>query len=84
MNVFIAGGGRVGYHLARLLCTEGHDVTILETDANQLEHIDYALDARTVRGDASDVITLKSAGCADADLFLAAFEETLNEIDGAA
>lgn len=72
MNVFIAGGGRVGYHLARLLSAEGHDVTVLETDANQLEHIDYALDVRTMAGNATDVLTLKSANAGNADLFLGA------------
>ncbi len=47
MNIFIAGGGRVGFHLARLLSAEKHDVTVIETDRNQVEHVDFSLDVRT-------------------------------------
>lgn len=71
MNVFIAGGGRVGFHLARLLVSEGHGVTVLESDTNRLEQIDYALDVQTVQGSAADILTLKSANAGDADLFFA-------------
>ncbi|MCH7960340.1 MAG: Trk system potassium transporter TrkA [Candidatus Hydrogenedentes bacterium] len=72
MNIFIAGGGRVGFHLARLLSAEKHDVTVIESDRAQLEHIDYSLDVSTVAGNMLDVILLKSSGVGDADLFLAA------------
>ena len=72
MNIFIAGGGRVGFHLARLLSAENHDVTVIESDRAQLEHIDYSLDVRTVAGNMLDVILLKSSGAGEADLFLAA------------
>lgn len=72
MNIFIAGGGRVGFHLARLLSAEHHDVTVIELDPNQLEHIDYSLDVSTIQGNAGDVLLLKSAGVGAADLFLGA------------
>lgn len=71
MNIFIAGGGRVGFHLARLLAGENHDITVIESDPNQLEHIDYALDVSTIAGNAADVLLLKSADVGAADLFLA-------------
>ena len=71
MNIYIAGGGRVGFHLARLLSMEGHDVTVIETDQNQIEHIDYSLDVGTLRGNATDVVVLKRANVGAADLFLA-------------
>ncbi len=71
MNIFIAGGGRVGFHLARLLSTEHHDVTVIESDHNQMEQIDYALDVSTVEGNAASVLTLKTAGVAKGDLFVA-------------
>lgn len=71
MNVFIAGGGRVGFHLARLISAEGHDVTVIECDQNQLEHVDYSLDVSTVSGDAGDVLLLKTIDAGAADLFLA-------------
>jgi len=72
MNIFIAGGGRVGFHLARLLSAEKHDVTVIEKDPNQVEHVDYSLDVRTVQGRAEDILHLKSLDAGSADLFIAA------------
>jgi trk system potassium uptake protein TrkA len=71
MNIFIAGGGRVGFHLARLLSTEHHDVTVIEADHNQMEQIDYALDVSTIEGNAASILTLKTAGVGKGDLFVA-------------
>lgn len=71
MNIFIAGGGRVGYHLARLLSAENHDVTVIEADADQVELIDYSLDVGTVLGNAADILLLKSLNAGESDLFLA-------------
>ena len=72
MNIFIAGGGRVGFHLARLLSEEKHDVTVIEVDQNQVEHVDYSLDVSTVQARAEDVIQLKALDAGSADLFVAA------------
>jgi trk system potassium uptake protein TrkA len=72
MNIFIAGGGQVGFHLARLLSAERHNVTVIEVDPNQVEHIDYSLDVSTVAGRSEDVMTLKSIDAGSADLFIAA------------
>lgn len=72
MNIFISGGGRVGYHLARLLSEDKHDVTIIEQNRDLLERIDYSLDVRTVHGNSADVLLLKSAGAGNADLLVAA------------
>ena len=71
MNIFIAGGGRVGFHLARLLSKERQDVTVIESDRDQLEQIDYALDVSTVRGDGSSVMLLQSLGVGAAEIFVA-------------
>ena len=71
MNIFIAGGGRVGFHLARLLCAEGRDVTLLDRNPQRREEIDFDLDARTVVGDCTSVLLLQSLNAGDADLFIA-------------
>lgn len=70
MNVFIAGGGRVGYHLARLLSSEHQNVTVIESDRDALEQIDYALDVSTVAGDGSNAMLLQSIGVGTATLFV--------------
>jgi trk system potassium uptake protein len=71
MNIFIAGGGRVGYQLARLLAKDNHNVTVIEADQNQVDHIDYSLDVSTVTGRSQDVLLLQQLGVSDADLFIA-------------
>lgn len=71
MNIFIAGGGRVGFHLARLLSKENHHVTVIESDRNQVENVDYTLDVSTICAAAQDVLTLQERGVPEADLFLA-------------
>jgi len=70
MNVFVAGGGRVGFHLARLMSNENLNVTVLEEDPIRVEHIDFSLDVRTIRGNGSSVLLLQEAGVAAADLFV--------------
>lgn len=70
MNIIVAGGGRVGYHLARLLSGEKQDVTVIEADKDMLEQIDYALDVNTVEGDGSNAMLLQSIGVGMADLFV--------------
>ena len=37
MNIIIAGNGKVGATLTRLLSAEGHDITLIDTDAQVLE-----------------------------------------------
>lgn len=69
MNIFIAGGGRVGYHLARLLSSEDQDVTVIENDMNQIEKIDV-LDCSTIAGDGRSILLLQSLGVGAADLFV--------------
>lgn len=71
MNIFIAGGGRVGFHLARLLSAERQDVTVIESDASRLEEIDYALDVSSVAGDGTSVLLQQSLGVSESRLFVA-------------
>jgi trk system potassium uptake protein len=71
MNIFIAGGGRVGYHLARLLSSELQDVTVIEQNPDQIEQIDYALDVSTAQGDGSSVLLQQALNVGAAELFVA-------------
>lgn len=71
MNIFIAGGGRVGYHLARLLSSEHQNVTIIEADRDQGEQLDYALDIGVMIGDGSSVMLQQQLGVGTADIFFA-------------
>lgn len=70
MNIFVAGGGRVGAHLARLLTVERHDVTVIESDPVKVETLDLSLDVRTVRGNVASVLLLRELDAGSADLFV--------------
>jgi len=71
MNIFLAGGGRVGFHITRLLSGDRQDVTVIERDPDRLEQIDYALDVSTVQGDGASAMLLEELGVRNADLFVA-------------
>ncbi len=51
-RILLLGLGGVGYHLAKRLSHEGHQLTIIESDPQQLRRADAELDARLVHGDA--------------------------------
>jgi len=84
MNIFIAGGGRVGFHLARLLSADRQDVTVIEADPDEVEKIDYALDVSTATGDASSVMLLKTLDVSEADLFVASMGDDETNLISAA
>lgn len=84
MDIFIAGGGRVGYHLARLLSGEHQNVTVIECDTARQEEIDYSLDVSTVTGDGTSVLLLQSLGVGSADLFVASMGKDENNLIAAA
>ena len=71
MNIIIAGAGELGRLLASKLSRYSHDVVIVDTDAETLEHINEKLDVRVLEGSCLDVEILKEAGIRTADAFLA-------------
>ena len=84
MNVVIAGGGRVGFHLAQLLSTARQDVTVIESDPDRVEQIDYHLDVSTVTGDASSAMLLQMNNVSAADLFVASMGDDETNLIAAA
>ena len=84
MNIFIAGGGRVGFHLAQLLASDKQNVTVIDVDPEQREQIDYALDVSSVVGDASSAMLLQQIGVAEADLFVASMGDDATNLIAAA
>lgn len=71
MYVVVGGAGEVGYHVARSLRDEGHDVCVVETDAGRLERL-AELDVATVKGNIANKAVLEGeARIAEAQLFIA-------------
>lgn len=71
MRVLIIGAGEVGFHLARRLADEGHDVTLIESDPERAEYVADQLDVLTITGNGASVPILERARVADAGLVLA-------------
>ena len=74
MNIIIAGAGMVGTTLTRLLCAEGHDVTLVDRNSRLLEQNVEIYDVMGVCGNCASMDTLTHAGIQDADLLIAVTE----------
>ncbi len=71
MKVVIMGCGRVGAQLAALLDTEGHQVTVLDTDAYSFRRLPSTFNGTALLGSGADEEALKRAGIEEADAFVA-------------
>lgn len=71
MRIIIAGAGDVGFHLAKLLAYEDHDIVLVDTDKGKLKIASQSLDVGTVHGNASSPKVLREAGIDAAHLFIA-------------
>jgi trk system potassium uptake protein TrkA len=69
--VIIAGGGRVGLSLAKLLAPSGRDIVLIEKDPEICEKLASELHALVICGNASDKKTLEDAKIKTADVFVA-------------
>jgi len=69
--IIVAGGGKVGYHLARALVAD-HEVLIMELDPSRVDFIAEELGSDVImQGDACDAATMERAGMERADLVAA-------------
>lgn len=72
MNIIIVGDGKVGAALATQISTEGHDVTIIDSNPQVLSDSAERLDIMAVIGNGASMATLRSAGVEKADVLIAA------------
>ncbi len=71
-NVLICGGGRVGFYLAKKLCSMGMEVKIIEQGLARCELLCEEIPKATViHGDATDHDLLLEEGVRDADALIA-------------
>ena len=75
MNIIIAGDGKVGSMLTRQLSSEGHDITVIDSDAAVLEKSVERYDVISVHGNCASMTVLQQAGVKDADLLIAVTSE---------
>jgi trk system potassium uptake protein TrkA len=69
--VVVAGGGKVGWNLARELMGKGHEVTLLESARERYLTIEQELEHAVQYGDATELWVLERAGIQRADLVIA-------------
>ncbi len=72
MNIVIAGSGRVGVMLAKLLSAEDHNLTLIDSNQARLTEACERYDVMGVHGNCASLPVLQQAGISDADLLIAA------------
>jgi len=71
LKIIILGAGRVGASVAASLVSERNDITVVDTDVEQLRLLQDKLDLRTVAGNGTHPPVLEQAGIEDADMLIA-------------
>lgn len=75
MNIIIAGAGGVGYALADNLNSEGHQITLIDTNSMRLNSALEKIDVQGVAGNCVSREILSEAGVASTDLLIAVTDQ---------
>jgi len=75
MNIIIAGDGEVGFHLAKMLHGENHNITIVDPHEDLLKLVESHTDLLTITGDSTDPKVLKEARVSKADLLISVLHD---------
>src|SRR5688572_22610818 len=62
MYVLVAGGGKVGANLARILLELGQEVTLIEQRRDRFDRLEEEFEHRVLLGDATELYVLERAG----------------------
>lgn len=81
MKIIIAGAGEVGSHLAKMLNSGEHEITVIDTHTERLHYLTSVADIITVEGSPSSIEILKKAGIAEADLFIAVYPSESQDVN---
>lgn len=71
MFIIIAGGGKVGFYLAKELLEQGHEIVVIEQNPRRVAELETDLGHVVLLGDAAEARVLKEAGAERADLVVA-------------
>ncbi|MFA5802438.1 MAG: TrkA family potassium uptake protein [Thermoleophilia bacterium] len=71
MFVVIAGGGKVGRTLTRMLTSRGNEVMMIEQDRRRYQRLTQEFDESVMLGDATEIFNLERAGIERADVVAA-------------
>jgi len=71
MHVIVFGAGEVGVHIADRLSREGHDVALIDRDAQRISQAEERLDVQFIVGRGTSPTVLEQAGINKAGLLVA-------------
>ena len=71
MRALIAGAGNAGRRLAERLCSENHEVVLVDENQRRLDEVSSVLDLLTICGNAASPAVLEEAQLSKATLFAA-------------
>ncbi len=71
MKIVIAGGGKVGGALCMDLADENHDVVLIDTNEQVVEHLIGSTDITGIVGNGANLELLREAGVSGCDVFIA-------------
>ena len=71
LNIIIVGCGKVGITLIEQLSKEGHDITIIDNNAQKVQEIASMYDIMGLAGNGASYTVQMEAGIEDADLIIA-------------
>lgn len=69
MRIVVGGAGEVGFHIARVLRSEGHDLVIIENDPEMVKRA-KSIDALVIEGNAASPGVLERAMVGNADVYI--------------
>ena len=71
MRILIVGAGQVGFFLCERLAQEGHEVTLIDRDENNLRRAQDRLNVMGICGNGASAEILEQADIKDMDIFIA-------------
>ncbi|MBR6960797.1 MAG: NAD-binding protein, partial [Clostridiales bacterium] len=71
LKIIIVGAGKIARTVVAQLVEEGHDLTVVDIDSAVVDEFTQEYDCMGVVGNGATYATLKEAGIASADLFIA-------------
>ncbi|MBR1815084.1 MAG: Trk system potassium transporter TrkA [Lachnospiraceae bacterium] len=71
LKIIIVGCGKVGKTLVERLSQEKHDITVIDTDSDEVDRVSETYDVMGIIGNGSSYNVLLDAGINDADILIA-------------
>ncbi len=84
MKIIIAGDGEVGFHLAKLLSNENHNITIIDPQTDFIKLVENENNILAVTGDPTSISVLQENNVRKTDLFVSVVHEEKTNVLSAA